>query len=276
MLKKELDVTVISDVHLGTFACHAKELLQYLQSIETKTLILNGDFIDIWEFRKRSFPKEHLKVLQYILRMASSGTKVYYLTGNHDDTLRKFSPFLAGNIVLRDKLVLRIDQKRYWLFHGDIFDASVTISPVIAKAAGRGYTQLIKVNRLINKVRKYLGKRKLSLAHRVKRSVKQALKYISDFEDLAVEHASSQGYDYVICGHIHLPQIKFVKEKNITYMNSGDWVENLTALEYRFKEWSIYTYDALDFRLPNPKLDINTNHLKKTEKRKRTFLLNED
>ncbi len=254
MLKRELDIAIISDVHLGTFACHARELLQYLKSIKTKTLVLNGDFVDIWEFRKRSFPKEHMAVLQYIMQMAAKGTKVYYLTGNHDDVLRKFSPFVAGNIILRDKLVLQIDQKKYWIFHGDIFDASVTISPLIAKLGGRGYTWLIRFNRLINNIRTKLGKSPLSLANAVKRSVKQASRYISDFENVAIEHAMKQDYDYVICGHIHLPQVRHIPESDLIYMNSGDWVENLTSLEYRGKKWSIYKYDPADYKIRSKRL----------------------
>ncbi len=275
MPQRELDISIISDVHLGTLACHAKELLQYLQSIKTKSLILNGDFIDIWEFRKKSFPKDHLAVLQCILKMAAGGTKVYYLTGNHDDVLRKFSPFLAGNIDLRDKLVLHIDQKKYWIFHGDIFDSAVTITPIIAKVAGRGYNWLIKLNRFINHVRVRLGYNRLSLANRVKRSVKGAVKYIPDFEGIAIDQASKQGYDYLICGHIHLPQIRPVEGRNLVYMNAGDCVENLTALEYRFRRWSLYYYDPDDFQVANPRLKLRQNRPTKLQMFQNA-LLNED
>ncbi|NND08014.1 MAG: UDP-2,3-diacylglucosamine diphosphatase [Saprospiraceae bacterium] len=254
MVKRALDIAIISDVHLGTFACHAKELLQYLHSIHPKKLVLNGDFIDIWEFRKRSFPKEHVEILHQVMKMASQGTKVYYLTGNHDDIMRKFSPFQAGNIILRDKLVLQIDQKRYWIFHGDVFDATVTISPLIAKLGGRGYNWLIRLNRLINKLRKRLGYLPLSLANKVKHSVKRASKYISDFESAAIAHAKEQNYDYVICGHIHLPQMRHIPESGLTYMNAGDWVENLTALEYRNKNWALYHYDPADYKQRNSRL----------------------
>ena len=131
-MKHEPDIVVISDVHLGTYGCHAKELLQYLKSIKPKTLIINGDFIDIWQFRKRYFPKEHMQVIQRILKMAAKGTKVYYITGNHDDVLRRYSDFSTGNIHLRDKLVLQLKGQRVWIFHGDIFDLSVRYSPFIA------------------------------------------------------------------------------------------------------------------------------------------------
>ncbi len=255
MVKRKLDVVVISDVHLGTFACHALELLQYLNSLEVSTLIINGDFIDGWEFKKKFFPREHMEVLQRILQMAANGTKVYYLTGNHDDVMRQFSPMMAGNIIVKDKLELHIDHHRYWIFHGDIFDSSVTISPWIAKLGGRGYTWLVRLNRLVDNVRLRLGMARVSLANLVKHSVKRAVKYISDFEAIAIEHAARQSYQYVICGHIHMPVIRKIEDHGLTYMNSGDWVENLSALEYRFGEWSIYRYDVSDYELPMPRLN---------------------
>ncbi len=257
MLKRELDMVILSDVHLGTFACHARELLQYLKSIRPKTLVLNGDFVDMWEFKKNYFPEDHMSVLREILKMAANGTKVYYLTGNHDDPLRNIGSFAAGNLILRDKLVLQIDQKKYWIFHGDIFDASVTISPIIAKLGGRGYTWLVILNRWIDHVRLKFGYSRVSLANRIKQSMKRAIKYISDFEDIAIDHAQKQGYDFVICGHIHQPRIQHIPEKNITYMNSGDWVENLTALEYRYHKWSLYNYDHNDYKIQNPRLCPN-------------------
>lgn len=125
MAKRELPLVVISDTHLGTYGCRAEELYRYLKSIKPETLVLNGDIIDIWQFRKRYFPKAHLKVLKQIISMASKGTKVYYLTGNHDEALRRFSDFTLGNITLADKLILDLPDGKAWIFHGDIFDASI-------------------------------------------------------------------------------------------------------------------------------------------------------
>lgn len=245
-MKREVEMVVISDVHLGTYGCHANELLQYLNSLKTKTLILNGDFIDIWQFRKRFFPREHMQIIQRILRMAAKGTKVYYITGNHDDALRRYSDFSSGNIHLRDKLVLQLRGKSYWFFHGDIFDASIKYSPFIAKLGGKGYDLLILINRFVNRVRSWFGLPRMSFSKRVKDSVKEAVKFIGDFEDSAINLAMEQGYDYVVCGHIHKQQIRSItkKDKQITYLNSGDWIENLTALEYNWGVWSIYEYDA--------------------------------
>lgn len=257
-MKRELDIVVISDVHLGTYGCHARELCNYLKSIKVDTLILNGDFIDIWQFRKRYFPKEHMKVLQQVLKMATKGTKVYYITGNHDDVLRRYTDFSSGNIHLRDKLVLQLGGKKYWLFHGDIFDASIKLSPYVAKLGGKGYDLLIVLNRLINKFRSIIGKPHMSFAKKVKYKVKEAVKFIGNFEEIAIKLAAEQGYDYVICGHIHRPTMRVDEQfgQKVIYLNSGDWVENLTALEYQWGRWSIYEYDQTDYDQLSPLLRV--------------------
>ena len=255
-MKRELDIVVLSDVHLGTYGCHAKELLNYLKSIKVDTLILNGDFIDMWQFRKSYFPKEHIQIIQRILKMAGKGTKVFYITGNHDDPLRRYTDFSAGNLQLRDKLILKLDGKNYWIFHGDIFDVFIKYSPFIAKLGGKGYDLLILLNRFINRVRTWMGLPRMSFSKKVKDKVKEAVKFVFDFEETAIKLAAEQGYDYVICGHIHMPQNRQVEvgDKTITYMNSGDWVENLTSLEYADNEWSIYEYHEADYVIENPKL----------------------
>lgn len=245
MRKRLVETVVISDVHLGTFGCHAKELHQYLRSIKPKTLVLNGDIIDIWNFRKRYFPKSHMRVLKRLLHMASKGTEIYYLTGNHDELLRKFAEYDLGNIHLRNKLVLEHGDKKAWIFHGDIFDASIQNARWIAKLGGWGYDLLILLNRGMNFVLEKMGREKFSLSKKIKNSVKKAVKYITDFEDTAAALAVDQGYDYVICGHIHQPQMREVVRKNGTtmYLNSGDWVENCTALEYNKGKWTLYQHD---------------------------------
>lgn len=243
-VKRSLEVAVISDVHLGTIGCHARELLEYLNSIQPKILILNGDIIDIWNFRKRYFPKRHLQVLRKIMEMASQGVKVFYLTGNHDELLRKFTDYDAGGIYLRNKLVVKLDGKKAWVFHGDVFDVSIQNAKWIAKLGGWGYDLLIYVNKVINSFLERLGREPYSLSKKIKNSVKKAVKYIGDFEKTASELAIDQGYDYVICGHIHQPQLRRVTTKKGTtlYLNSGDWVENLSALEYNKGLWKIYQH----------------------------------
>ncbi len=251
-MKRPVDIAIISDVHLGTYGCHAKELLQYLRSIQPGMLILNGDFLDIWQFNKRYFPQEHIQVIQRILKMASKGTRVYYLTGNHDDALRRYSDFSAGNIHLRDQLVLQLHGKQYWIFHGDVFDVFIRVSPWWSKLGGKSYDWLIRFNRWVNNWRKKMGLKPMSFASRIKQRVKKAVKFIGDFEDTALRLAAEEEYDYVICGHIHRPQMRTVegKDKAITYLNSGDWVESLTALEYKWGAWSLYQYQASDYLQP--------------------------
>ncbi len=152
---------LVSDVHLGTFGCHAEELLQYLSSIKPKTLVLNGDIIDIWQFRKSYFPATHLRVIKKIISLATKGTKVYYVTGNHDEMLGKFSETFIGNFSIVDKIVLELDDKKAWIFHGDVFDASVQHSKWIAKLGGFGYDYLILVNRFVNWCLKKIRQRML-------------------------------------------------------------------------------------------------------------------
>ncbi|MBU2996376.1 UDP-2,3-diacylglucosamine diphosphatase [Cellulophaga baltica] len=266
MKKRKIDIVVISDTHLGTYGCHADELLAYLNSIQPKKLILNGDIIDIWQFSKRYFPPSHLKVLKKILGMASKGTEVIYITGNHDEMLRKFSDTSIGYVSIVDKLVLDLDGKKSWFFHGDVFDASIQNAKWLAKLGGYGYDFLILINRLINWFLIKMGKEKYSLSKKIKNSVKGAVKYINDFEKTAAELAIENGYDYVACGHIHQPKKEIIENKlgKTTYLNSGDWIENLTALEYSFKRWKIYHYsnDKLSpFFVDDDIKDIDINQL---------------
>lgn len=245
--KRKLDVVVISDIHLGTFGCRAQELLNYLKTIHPKVVILNGDIIDIWQFNKRYFPKAHMKVIKYITSLLSKGTKVYYITGNHDEMLRKFKGFRLGSFEIVNKLVLDLDGKKAWIFHGDVFDVTMQHSKWLAKLGGLGYDILIMINTFINFLSNLLGFGRLSLSKRIKNSVKSAVKFINNFEDTAANIAMDSGYDYVVCGHIHQPQKKIIKNKHgqqVLYLNSGDWIENLTALEYRNQTWSLYEYSS--------------------------------
>ena len=245
-LKRKVEIAVISDVHLGTYGCHAKQLLTYLNSIEPKTLILNGDIIDIWQFSKRYFPKSHLRVIKKFIDMAADGVEVIYITGNHDEMLRKFTDTSIGNISIVNKKVLTLDGKKAWFFHGDVFDVSIQNAKWLARLGGYGYDILILLNKLVNWFLERLGKERYSLSKRIKNSVKTALKYISDFEKVASELAIENGYDYVVCGHIHQPKMMEIKNKygKTTYLNSGDWIENFTALEYQFKRWKLYNYNS--------------------------------
>jgi UDP-2,3-diacylglucosamine pyrophosphatase LpxH len=243
-LKRKIEVVVISDVHLGTYGSNAKELVNYLESIEPEILILNGDIIDIWQFNKRYFPKSHMKVIQSITSLLTKGTKIHYITGNHDEMFRKFANFSIGNFHIQNKLVLKLDTGTAWIFHGDVFDTTMKHSKWVAKLGGKGYDLLILLNTFINWISVKLGREKISLSKKVKDSVKGIIKYVNNFETTAAEIAIENGYDYVVCGHIHQPQIKkiAVKDKEVTYLNSGDWVENATALEYSDGQWTLYKH----------------------------------
>ena len=244
-MKRKVELVVISDAHLGTYGCHAKELLNYLKSIKPDTLIMNGDIIDMWQFKKSYFPKEHLLVVNRILKMLTNGTKIYYITGNHDDILRRFTNFSSGNFFLRDQLVLQLNGKKHWFFHGDAFDVSILKARWLAKLGGESYDFLIRLNKCFNSVTQFFGGNPISFAQSVKMSVKKAVKFINDFEEKALEVANTEGYDFVVCGHVHRAQMRTVG--NVTYLNSGDWVESLTALEYNGGEWTLYNYNEADY-----------------------------
>ncbi len=249
MSKRAVDIVVISDVHLGTYGCHAKELLKYLKSIKPKQIVLNGDIIDIWQFSKRYWPETHMKVLRKLMKFVVEGVPVYYLTGNHDELLRKFADMHLGAFHLQNKLVLELDGKKAWFFHGDIFDVTMQHSKWLAKLGAVGYDSLILINSFTNWVLKFFGREKMSFSKKIKAAFKDAVKFINSFESTAAELAIQNGYQYVVCGHIHQPEMKTItsEEGSVLYLNSGDWVENLTALEYSEKEWKIFKYDPKDF-----------------------------
>ncbi|WP_316807692.1 UDP-2,3-diacylglucosamine diphosphatase [Pedobacter agri] len=249
MDKRNIDVVVISDVHLGTYGCHAKELLKYLKSIRPKTLILNGDIIDIWQFSKSYWPDSHMKVIRKLMKFVSEGVQVYYLTGNHDEMLRKFDGMEMGSFHLQNKLILELDGKKAWFFHGDVFDVTMQHSKWLAKMGAVGYDTLILINSFVNWVLTAFGKEKMSFSKKIKAKFKDAVKFINSFEQTAGELAIEKGYHYVVCGHIHQAEKRQITsgEGQVTYLNSGDWVESLTALEYQDQSWSVFKYDHLDF-----------------------------
>lgn len=250
MERRSLDVVVMSDLHLGTYGCHAAEIVNYLKSIQPQILVLNGDIIDIWQFNKRYFPVAHMQVFKEIMNLLSKGTRVIYITGNHDEALRRYCDMQMGNFQLTDKVVMEINGKMTWIFHGDVFDATTKGSAkILAKLGGHGYDLLILMNRFINWGLKAIGKEKMSFSKKVKNSVKKAVSWIGDFEQTAAELAIQKKYDYVICGHIHQPQKRVVttKDGSVLYLNAGDWIENLTALEYHHNDWTIYQYDEKQF-----------------------------
>jgi len=251
MQKRCIDVAVLSDLHLGTYGCRAREIITYLKSIIPQILILNGDIIDIWQFSKRYFPSAHVAVVKEILDLMTSGTRVIYITGNHDEMMRRYSGVQLGQFQLTDKLVIEIDHKMTWIFHGDVFDNTTKGSAKFwAKMGSNGYAMLLGFNRIINKLMKILWREKISLSKRVMKKVNESIIKINEFETLVAELAIEKKYDYVICGHIHQPQKRVIsnKEGSVVYLNSGDWIEHLTSLEYFNNEWRIYQYEESNLK----------------------------
>ncbi len=243
--RRPVKTVIISDTHLGTYGCHAEELVRYLKSIRPEKLILNGDIIDIWAFNKSYFPKDHIRAVKELTNMLSKGVQVHYIPGNHDELLRKFCGQTIGNLHIDNKVVLEEDGKKSWIFHGDVFDVSMRYSKWIAKLGGKGYDMLILINRFVNRWLQRFGKEQISFSKRIKDSVKAAVKHVNDFESTVSLIGISNGFDNVICGHIHKPIIKEIKGDDgaIVYMNSGDWIENLSSLEYNEGSWSLYRYE---------------------------------
>ncbi len=262
MKKRTVDILVLSDIHLGTYGCRAKELLKYLKSIHPKHVILNGDIIDIWQFSKHYWPKTHMKIIKYVMQWVSKGVRVDYITGNHDEMLRKFVGFKMGSFAIENKILLQLNDQKVWVFHGDVFDITMQHSKWIAKLGAVGYDFLIILNSAINFLMVKSGKQPISMSKKIKNSVKSAVKFINNFEQVAADIAIENKYDCVICGHIHHPEIKKIttEKGNVMYLNSGDWIENLTALEYTRGKWKLYKYEE-DLKLKTQKEE----HLEKEE-----------
>jgi len=256
MEKRQIDAAVLSDLHLGTYGCRAKEIVTYLKSIAPRLLILNGDIMDIWQLSKRYFPSPHAAVLKEIMDMISAGVKVVYITGNHDELLRKYTDLSMGNFQLTDKLIIEIDRKMTWIFHGDVFDNTTKgTAKLWARLGSNGYAALLLFNKLINRLLKLAGRERISLSKKVMAGVNKAVIKINDFETTAAEIAIDKRYDYVICGHIHQPQKRVISNDrgSVVYLNSGDWVEHMTSLEYHHNDWHIYTYDEATMNTVNVK-----------------------
>tara|TARA_X000001036_G_C20508535_1_gene737018 strand:- start:110 stop:943 length:834 start_codon:yes stop_codon:yes gene_type:complete len=264
-MKRLIEVLVISDIHLGTYGCQSKALLNYLKSVDPKIIILNGDIIDIWQFNKRYFPKSHMKIIKYFLNLIQDGKTIYYLTGNHDEMLRKFNGFELKNFKILNKKVINLNGHQAWFFHGDVFDLTMQYSKWLTRLGAIGYDALILINSALNFILSKLGRPRYSLSKKVKNSVKGAVKFINKFEETVVGIAFERKYKFVICGHIHQPAIKkySIKNKNIIYLNSGDWVENLTSLEYHNKKWTIYQHDNNHYEeeLVNDESDLSAKEL---------------
>ena len=235
----------ISDIHLGTRFSKAKVLLNFLKHNESDQLILVGDIIDGWAIkRKLIWPQEHSDVIQKILKKAKKGTKVTFITGNHDEFLRPFVTLLLGDSVsIANELeYVAINKKKYYITHGDFFDSITMTKKWLAILGDYGYDLLLHLNVVLNFLRKRIGIKKYwSLSKYVKDNVKSSVSFISDFEAVLSTHAKNKGYDGIICGHIHKAEIRDIED--IEYLNCGDWVESCTAIvetyegEFKIINW---------------------------------------
>ena len=220
----------ISDIHLGTKDCKAKELLEFIKHCRAKKIYLVGDIIDGWALKKRWFwPQEHNDVIQKLLRQARKGTEVIFIPGNHDEFARQFCGLNFGGIQVRhDDVHVTADGKKLWVTHGDLYDNIMQYARWIAFIGDRAYTFALWLNRAFNRIRLKLNYPYWSLSQYLKHKVKAAVSCITAFEDLLIREAKIKRCDGVVCGHIHKAELRIID--HITYANDGDWVESMTAL----------------------------------------------
>jgi UDP-2,3-diacylglucosamine pyrophosphatase LpxH len=220
----------ISDLHLGTTGCQAKRLLEFLKATESETLYLVGDIIDGWQLKRRWYwDQTHNNIIQNVLKKAKKGTNVVFVPGNHDEAARQFIELDFGGIKVRDELVhVTANGKRMLVLHGDRFDGVIACAKWLAYLGDSMYTLILKFNQVFNHWRARAGLPYWSLSQYLKLKVKNAVSYITKFEDALADEARKRGLDGVICGHIHKPEIRDID--GIIYCNDGDWVESLSAL----------------------------------------------
>jgi UDP-2,3-diacylglucosamine pyrophosphatase LpxH len=250
---------VLSDIHLGIKASKAKEVVNFLKHHKCETLILNGDIIDGWQLRKNGkWKKQHSNFFKHIINLISKSkcNEIIYIRGNHDDFLDEILPFSLGNFKIKKHHVHFGVEKKYFVTHGDIFDSITTNFSWIAKLGDVGYTFLLWLNRHYNTYREKRGLPYYSLSQVIKAKVKSAVSFINDYENELVMVAKSRKCHGIICGHIHQPAIKNIN--GIEYLNSGDWVESLTALvEDREGNWKIIYYQEWLEKMNSEKMKEN-------------------
>ncbi len=220
----------ISDLHLGSAGCQSDALLDFLTHHDCDTLYLVGDIIDGWQLKRRwIWPQGHNDVVQMILRKARKGTQVIYVPGNHDDFARNYVDHHFGGIeVVYDAEHTTIDGKRLWITHGDLFDGVMQYARWLAYLGDRLYQSALLANAWFNRARARMGLGYWSLSQFLKHKVKDAVSFITAFENALIQEARRRGYDGVVCGHIHKAELREVD--GILYCNDGDWVESRTAL----------------------------------------------
>ncbi len=220
----------ISDLHLGTPGCQAEALLDFLRQLECETLFLVGDIIDGWQLRRSWYwPQAHNDVVQKLLRKARKGTRVILIPGNHDEFARRYVQHNFGGVDVADEWTHETaDGRLLWVTHGDLFDGVIQCAKWLALVGDTLYTFTLRLNRSLNSLRARLGLPYWSLSKYLKRRVRRAVSYVSDFETAVAREAQRRGVHGVVCGHIHHAELREIG--GIVYANDGDWVESLTAL----------------------------------------------
>ncbi|MBN1116680.1 MAG: UDP-2,3-diacylglucosamine diphosphatase [Bacteroidales bacterium] len=244
MKARNLEISVVSDLHLGSHACKAKSFLKYLKSIHPETLVLNGDIIDSWRFNKSFFPKSHLKVFRYLIKMMEKGIKIVYISGNHDEFIRRFNKAELGNLKICNQIVLELNGSKTWIFHGDIFDHIIHRAKWLARFASAIYEFMTMINKLANPVKRFSEGKELLIFLKIKKLLTSDQTGYSRFEKAAGMAAIKRNCQTVICGHTHAPVDKTITTESgcVRYINCGDWVKHLTALEYHGGEWVLYHF----------------------------------
>ena len=249
----------ISDFHLGSKGCQSSMLLDFLRNTRSDYLYLVGDIIDGWRLKNKWFwPQEHNDVVQKILRKARHGTKVYYVSGNHDELVRKFVPINLGEVnIVNETIHITADNKKLLILHGDKFDAIIRVAPWLAHLGDYAYDFALWTNVTLNKIRKRLGYKYWSLSKFLKLKVKKAVSYINRYEEVVANYAFKKNMNGVVCGHIHHASDRIIGD--VHYYNDGDWVENCSALVEHFDGkleliyWKdiIETYEGSQLSSPN-------------------------
>lgn len=253
MGKRKLEVAVISDLHLATHACKAKKILGYLKSINPSTLVLNGDIFDSWRFTRSYFPKTHLKVVRQIMKFMEKGVQVYYISGNHDEFIRRFQNTQIGTLKIVNQLSLELDHQKTWIFHGDLFDHVIHEARWLAKLGAAVYGFLTMLNKALNPILSVFSKKEIIIYKTLKKMLTRERNPLSKFEKAICNAAQNKKFDSVIVGHTHLPKDKKIvtPEGIFHYLNCGDWVEHFTAVEYYDHEWHLHYYEELE-DMPEP------------------------
>jgi UDP-2,3-diacylglucosamine pyrophosphatase LpxH len=220
---------IVSDLHLGTKDSKAEEFIQFLEEYQTDLLILNGDIVDGWALnRGTKWKKQHTKVISKLLKL-SNKTHIIWIRGNHDEFIQEFIGTHLGSIEIREDYLLNLKNgQKYYIFHGDVIDVFITKYKWLSKIGSVGYDFALWLNRVYNTYRKWRKLPYISISQKIKGSVKVATNYINDFETTALSMAHKKGCNGVICGHIHQPADTMINGER--YLNSGDWIENMSAI----------------------------------------------